>query len=136
MSHCGGVQPLLDHMQHKHVMSFLMGLNEVFNHIRGQILLQDLLPQIDHVFSLVNQDEKQRKAGVSHPISDATMVYAINHIANPKGKGFKKDCPMCTHCGMTGHTKEKCFKFWIQETTRGSIQCTRCILQLQSQFSF
>ena len=38
-------------------MSFLMGLNESFAQVRGQLLLMDHLPLINKVFSLVSQEE-------------------------------------------------------------------------------
>jgi hypothetical protein len=45
----------------QYVFQFLMGLNESFSHIRGQILLMEPLPPINKVFSLVIQEENQRK---------------------------------------------------------------------------
>ena len=45
-------------------MSFLMGLNEIYTTIRGQILLMDPIPPLSKVFSLLLQDEKQRKVSV------------------------------------------------------------------------
>ena len=27
-----------------------------------------------------------------------------------KPKPMKKDCPLCTHCGVLGHTQDRCFK--------------------------
>ena len=41
-------------------MSFLMGLNDSFAHIRAQLLLLYPLPPINKVFSLVSQEERQR----------------------------------------------------------------------------
>lgn len=41
-------------------MQFLMGLNESYSHIRGQILLNEPMPPINKVFSLVIQEERQR----------------------------------------------------------------------------
>jgi hypothetical protein len=46
------------------VMSFLMGLNESFIHVRGQILLMEPLPSINKVFSMIQADKKQRGAGI------------------------------------------------------------------------
>ena len=41
-------------------MSFLMGLNDTYTIVRGQILLVDPIPSLSKVFSLLNQDDKQR----------------------------------------------------------------------------
>ena len=47
-------------------MSFLMGLNDSFSQIRGQLLLIDPLPPINKVFSLISQEKRQRN--VSHVV--------------------------------------------------------------------
>ena len=41
-------------------MSFLMGLNDSFAQIRGQLLFLDPIPPINKVFSLISQEECQR----------------------------------------------------------------------------
>ena len=50
---CGGGKPLQDYLQQEHVMVFIMGLNDVYANIRGQILLNDPLPPICKGFSLI-----------------------------------------------------------------------------------
>src|ERR1044072_3127199 len=62
---CGGVQPILAHLQQEYVMQFLMGLNDDFAHLKGQVLMMRPLPSITDVFSLVIQDGKQRHIGSS-----------------------------------------------------------------------
>ena len=46
-------------------MSFLIGLNETYAAVRGQILIMDTMPPLSKVFSLILQDEKQRKVGAA-----------------------------------------------------------------------
>ena len=57
---CRGVKELTSYHQMEYVMSILMGLNDFFSQIRGQLLLLDPLPQINKVLSLVSQEKKQR----------------------------------------------------------------------------
>ncbi|XP_017437945.1 uncharacterized protein LOC108343994 [Vigna angularis] len=45
----------------EHVICFLKGLNESYNTVRTQILLMEPLPSINHVFSLIMQQERQGK---------------------------------------------------------------------------
>jgi hypothetical protein len=54
------------------MFQFLMGLNESFSHIRGQILLMDPLPAINKVFSMVVQEEHQREI-------TSTFFASLNH---------------------------------------------------------
>ncbi|XP_042974719.1 uncharacterized protein LOC122306356 [Carya illinoinensis] len=54
---CGGLRSLMDMHQQDYVMRFLMGLNDSYSHVTGQILLIEPLPPINKVFSLVLQEE-------------------------------------------------------------------------------
>ena len=57
-------------------MSFLMGLNETYAAVRGQILLMEPMPPLSKVFSLLLQDEKQRKVGTRKVLVDASAALA------------------------------------------------------------
>jgi hypothetical protein len=52
---------LLDYQHYDYVHSFLMGLNDSFAVVRGEILLMEPLPGINKVFSLVQNHEKQKR---------------------------------------------------------------------------
>jgi hypothetical protein len=93
----------------------------------------DHLPSINKVFPFIIQEEKQREicvSPISHDTSSALMAKSVlpkpfssNHHepvvyitkASPGPKFFKqnykKDRPMCSHCGVVGHTVKKCYKF-------------------------
>ena len=45
------------HETHR-VMQFLMGLNEVFDHSKDQILLMDPLPSVNKAYSMILKVEK------------------------------------------------------------------------------
>ncbi|XP_024990645.1 uncharacterized protein LOC112524935 [Cynara cardunculus var. scolymus] len=60
---CGGNNEIEKHYEEEHVLTFLMGINESYSQIRSQILLMEPLPQVDKVFSLVAQEERQRNVG-------------------------------------------------------------------------
>ena len=45
------------------ILSLLMGLNDTFSQIRGQILLLGRLPPINKVFALLSQEDNQRRIG-------------------------------------------------------------------------
>lgn len=56
---CGAMKVLTTYQNRECIMQFLMGLNESYSHIRGQILLNEPMPPINKVFSLVIQEERQ-----------------------------------------------------------------------------
>ncbi|XP_039071462.1 uncharacterized protein LOC120218595 [Hibiscus syriacus] len=107
---CGVVQRMIAEQQQEEVIQFLMGLNESYAHIRGQILLMDHLPSISKVFTLVVQEENQRNVQTIHPISEPT--FAVK--ARP-GVSGRKNGPLCSHCNILGHTKDKCYKLIREE---------------------
>ncbi|XP_059442162.1 uncharacterized protein LOC132174541 [Corylus avellana] len=113
--------------QSEYILQFLMGLNDSFSHVRGQILLMDPLPPINKVFSLLVQDERQRmifgsidsmfhnttammvnNVKVASSSSNSSPAYASTRFG--KSNVIRKDRPTCTHCGVYGHTVEKCYR--------------------------
>nr|KYP31170.1 hypothetical protein KK1_048775 [Cajanus cajan] len=97
-------------------MSFLMGLNDYFSQIRGQILLSDPLPSIGNVFSLILQEEAQREIIVPPSTAHSeNIAFSVNssqkhQFDNSKNKFVNKEKPKCGHCGILGHTKDRCYK--------------------------
>jgi len=97
-----------------------MGLNDSFSNIRGQILLFEPLPPINKVFSLILQDERQRE--ISGGISQSTHFGDSSALLTSKSpsapsvhnqnvkQASRKTKPVCSHCGVIGHTVEKCYK--------------------------
>ncbi|KAL5550577.1 hypothetical protein UlMin_000753 [Ulmus minor] len=124
---CSGVKNLNDHHQMEYIMSFLMGLDDSFSQVRGQLLLMDLMPPINHVFSLLVQEEQQRMINPSSDSSNSigTMAFVVKtNVAKFGGSGSqnsqnsnssasknqKRDKPYCTHCKILGHTMDRCYK--------------------------
>ena len=96
------------------VMQFLMGLNDSYSQIKGQILLMEPLPSINKVYSLLIQEKRQRNVGNSNAHVESTALAMKGSNFNPTffgGKNSKgKYRPICSHCGRLCHTMEKCFK--------------------------
>jgi hypothetical protein len=113
---CGAMKVLLDNKQHEYVMQFLMGLNDSFSHVRAQILMTDPLPPITKAFALVVQEERQRNINIPSltPAADSVALFTCGEVTRNnyagKNQSYKKDRPLCSHCGITGHTVDKCYK--------------------------
>lgn len=107
---CGGCQ-CKDNMLKDHIFSFLMGLNEGFSHIRDQILLMTPLPNINEVYAMVLQEAKPKEIDNSNLVSSSAPLVNVVHSGDAnKNSDSKRDTPLCTHCGVPGHTIDKCFK--------------------------
>ncbi|XP_052203055.1 uncharacterized protein LOC127808520 [Diospyros lotus] len=107
---CGGTKSLADHYHMEYVMSFLMGLNDSYAQIRGQLLLMDPLPLIKKVFALISQEENKR--AVLNGNGNDSALFSVKHEATRSNfsKSQRKERSVCTHCGYNGHTIEKCYK--------------------------
>ena len=106
-------------------MHFLMGLNDSYSQIKGQILLMDTLPSINKVYSLLIQEERQRSVehgNFVHIESTTLVVKGSNPNFNSNFPSFsgnfgviggknskRKDRPICTHYGKLGHVMKKFF---------------------------
>ena len=55
-----------------------MGLNKTYTTVRGQIPLMDPISSLDKIFSLLIQDEKQRKVGKKNTIESFALVVKAN----------------------------------------------------------
>uniref|UniRef100_A0A2N9GYQ8 Reverse transcriptase Ty1/copia-type domain-containing protein n=1 Tax=Fagus sylvatica TaxID=28930 RepID=A0A2N9GYQ8_FAGSY len=116
---CGAMTKTMEKYEQRCVMQFLMGLNESFAAVRGQILLMDPMPPINKVFSLIRQEERQRSIGslngsLNTPFVESTALMCKSegpkYGGNRQSIGHKKERPTCTHCGLLGHTVDKCYK--------------------------
>jgi len=116
---CGSSKSNLDYQHQDYVFQFLMGLNDSFSHIRGQILLIDPMPPINKVFSLVLQEERQRNISILSPSQETVAMFTRSNQPQPQqprfgkptySQNFRKERPLCTHCGLLGHLVDKCYK--------------------------
>ena len=127
---CGSMQSVSELHSQMYIYHFLMGLNDQFSIVRGQILLMEHLPPFNKVFSMSLQDERQREvSSTENCFTDSvafmssrppTPFVPISKSLAPTGSfhrgGFRtnsngrKDKPTCSHYGITGHTIDKCYK--------------------------
>ncbi|XP_057760339.1 uncharacterized protein LOC130980703 [Arachis stenosperma] len=114
------------------VTRFLRGLNEQYAGVRLQVMLMDPLPNINTVFSLLTQQERQFQSFdfVSEPrliAQTSTQPATLLNIAGAfqgrgrgRGRGGKnpgfgrgqggRGKMQCSHCGKTGHVVDTCYK--------------------------
>lgn len=141
---CGASQALKQMIEKRKVNQFLLGLNDNFDTVRSQILLMEPLPNVSKVYSLVLQDEDQRKVathtstfGESAMMANKPSQPASNRTQAQKnfGSGFRRPRLSkeerrnlrCSHCGVNGHEARECFKLhgipdWFKELKEQKIR--------------
>ncbi|KAG7536508.1 GAG-pre-integrase domain [Arabidopsis suecica] len=119
---------LWEKLQHRsRVTKFMMGLNESYESTRRHILMLKPIPNIEDVFNMVTQDERQKNIkpkpeNVIFQASDNVQHMNTNDQTAYSGPYENTACavqnsfrprssrPLCTHCGQTGHVIQRCYK--------------------------
>ncbi|KAG7549162.1 Retrotransposon Copia-like N-terminal [Arabidopsis thaliana x Arabidopsis arenosa] len=73
------------------------------------ILMMDPLPEFTKIYNFISQDEQQRVL-TSAPVPDNPVFQATMTYQKPKGFQQGRPRPLCTHCGLLGHTIARCYK--------------------------
>ncbi|RVW56241.1 Retrovirus-related Pol polyprotein from transposon RE1 [Vitis vinifera] len=73
------------------LMQFLMGLNESYSVIRGQILLMNPLPSVRQAYSSISQEEKQRLLTSTNAAAESAASAAMAVRSNGKSSTTWKD---------------------------------------------
>ncbi|XP_069149155.1 uncharacterized protein [Solanum lycopersicum] len=81
---CGAKDGIYKAEQDRRLIHFLMGLNEVYTVIRGNILMMNPLPSMGQAFSLLIQEEKQREL---KPVGRTDSVSLNVKAVDNKGHG-------------------------------------------------
>lgn len=82
---CNDIKSWSDYDKMEYAMHFLMGLNEAYSSIKGQILSMDSFTSITKVFPLIAQEEKQREIGASAN-AESSHAFAVKNDAGTKNK--------------------------------------------------
>jgi len=128
---CNSVEKLLKREQNQKLLQFLMGLNDDYNSVRGNILMMNPLPSIGHVYSMLIQEEKQREIrSTGNFITDSASLAVESHKPHQYYRGKvdkvdtrvessnsrfernegKKSILFCNYYKKPGHSIEKCYR--------------------------
>ncbi|XP_058192002.1 uncharacterized protein LOC131309363 [Rhododendron vialii] len=112
---CAAMKDALQYQQRQRTMKFLMGLNQSYSAVRGQILLMDPLPSVNRAYSLVLQEERQREVSSNRsPTPDVAALTVKGNLNVNKNTGKKSTeknkRPNCDQCKWEGHTMDKCYR--------------------------
>ncbi|KAK1429347.1 hypothetical protein QVD17_11555 [Tagetes erecta] len=104
---CAAANELTKFNQQIKLMQFLMGLDDVYQPLRTQILSKEPLPTVKNAFALISNEESHRSLNSLNK-TQATVFAAKG--PDLKKKPQKREPFKCTHCSLTGHTAEKCYE--------------------------
>jgi hypothetical protein len=109
-----------DHKR-RQLMQFLMGLNDSYKAIRGQILLLNPLPDVRQAYSSIIQEEKQRSLNDTQEAAETAAMTiqrdALTALAVRSGQGassrsnsFNRKPLHCSYCDNDHHVRDTCWK--------------------------
>uniref|UniRef100_A0A2N9IX68 Integrase catalytic domain-containing protein n=1 Tax=Fagus sylvatica TaxID=28930 RepID=A0A2N9IX68_FAGSY len=113
---CGLSRTLMEYQHYDYVHSFLMGLNDSFAPVRGQILLMEPLPNINKAVLLYfpgwTMDLTMRMLSLIQTLHPPNAFFTRTDNTKQYHQYPKKERPncICSHCGYKGHTADKCYK--------------------------
>ncbi|XP_042059385.1 uncharacterized protein LOC121803870 [Salvia splendens] len=105
---CNSASKWHEYQEQECTMQFLIGLNPVFSHIRSSILSMVPIPPLSKVLSLVLQDERQRTIDGYSPVISPSMSEQPYSANAATSQSYNKG-RLCSHCGKSNHTVDKCF---------------------------
>ncbi|XP_055960699.1 uncharacterized protein LOC130015139 [Mercurialis annua] len=122
---CGGYELIKRYPDNDYVIRFIKGLNENFETVRSHILLLEPLPPINKAFAMALRHERQ--IGLSkidnvdsadaHAFAAESVKYDHNACYSKVNSGFQKKffntqgkVMLCSHCGKTNHTIDRCYR--------------------------
>ncbi|KAJ0536437.1 putative transcription factor interactor and regulator CCHC(Zn) family [Helianthus annuus] len=96
------------------LMQFLMGLDDVYQPVRTNLLTREVFPSVKVAYSVVSREESHRLASSGSKGQNVSFVSKPNQSFESKKKTTNQRGPnpnlKCTHCNMIGHTIDRCFE--------------------------
>lgn len=108
------------------MIPFVNGLNDCYETVRNQELLNDPLPTMSKAYSLVLQIEQQNEA---YHVKTELNAFNLANKADPSNRVFDKNKKLmdkknltCDFCKKQGHARDTYFKLhgvpdWFREMT-------------------
>ncbi|KAJ0909446.1 putative RNA-directed DNA polymerase [Helianthus annuus] len=94
------------------LMQFLMGLDDIYQPVRTNLLTREPLPTVKVAFSIVSREESHRNASIGAKSQNVSFVAKGNPSFDQRKKEFRGPNPnlKCTHCNKLGHTNDRCYE--------------------------
>ncbi|XP_076930450.1 uncharacterized protein LOC143595282 [Bidens hawaiensis] len=96
------------------LMQFLMGLDDIYQPVRTNLLTREPLPTVKVAFSIVSREESHRNSSGSSKGQTQNVGFVSKNSQNfDNRKKFNRGPNpnfKCDHCNKIGHTMERCFE--------------------------
>ncbi|XP_019150308.1 PREDICTED: uncharacterized protein LOC109147116 [Ipomoea nil] len=107
------VEKITSQLESDMLSAFLIGLNENFSSAKHQIMLMKPLPDVGEAFAMISQQERQMAIGINslaNSVDSASAFFTKSDNNGRRAFPNQKQKPVCSYCGYTRHTIDKCYK--------------------------
>lgn len=105
---CGAIKSIKTYHEQDYVIPFLKGLNDRFSHTKSQTILRNPLPNVDTIFSMLIQQEREISNSMTDSIvhvapdtDSATSLLENSWYGKDRGQGYCRGNRLSTHCNRT-----------------------------------
>ncbi|KAJ0609721.1 putative RNA-directed DNA polymerase [Helianthus annuus] len=94
------------------LMQFLMGLDDVYQPVRTNLLTREPFPSVKVAFSIVSREESHRLSSNGSKGQNVSFVTKSGQSFDFRRKNTRGPNPSlkCSHCNMLGHTVDRCYE--------------------------
>ncbi|KAM0022876.1 putative RNA-directed DNA polymerase [Helianthus debilis subsp. tardiflorus] len=95
------------------LMQFFMGLDDVYQPVRTNLLTREPYPSVKAAYALISREESHRLSSSGSKDQSVSYVAKSNQSnQNTARRNFRgpNSNLKCTHCNMLGHTIDRCFE--------------------------
>ncbi|KAJ0509687.1 putative RNA-directed DNA polymerase [Helianthus annuus] len=96
------------------LMQFLMGLDDIYQPVRTNLLTREVFPSVKVAFAVVSREESHRLSSNGSKGQNVSFVSKSNQSIESKKRASNQRGPnpnlKCTHCNMIGHIIDRCFE--------------------------
>ncbi|KAG7584438.1 Ribonuclease H-like superfamily [Arabidopsis suecica] len=111
---CGKVEELLEDAETSRVIQFLMGLNDSYANIRGQIINKKNRPSLSDIYNMLDQDQSQRNVNSATKgfvgASPTPSAFQVSEGSINAAGYTQRPRHLCSYCGAVGHLKDRCYR--------------------------
>ncbi|KAJ0937235.1 putative RNA-directed DNA polymerase [Helianthus annuus] len=95
------------------LMQFLMGLDDVYQPVRTQLLTREPFPSVKAAYALISREESHRLSNSGSKSQSVSFVAKSNQNFDSRRRNNFRGSNSnlkCTNCNMIGHTVDRCFE--------------------------
>ncbi|XP_060210247.1 uncharacterized protein LOC132637121 [Lycium barbarum] len=126
----GGKEKLTKSLEDEKLINFLMGLNETYGPARSSILMIKPLPNLNHAYSLLLQEENQRELYINANVSTGTVSFMAGKQAYGTNQVYAENQNHVTnHVYAAQRNKPSSQGVWenkSQKPKQNNLFCTYC----------